>query len=197
MELLGSPPSPYTRKVRLVAALKNVAVRFVTTNTADPEGGLRQQNPLGKIPVLVLPDGTSLYDSRVIVEYLDSLGAEPKLFPQGEARWPALRCQALGDGICDAALLQIYEKRFRPQEIQSADWVAMQAVKVAQALAYLEKTDTLAATRFTIGEVAVAAALGYLDLRFAGAWRDDHPKLAGWLGQFAAQVPAFGETAAD
>ena len=123
MELLGSPPSPYTRKARIVAGIKGLSgsVRFVVCNTADEDGSLRRKNPLGKIPALVLDDGSALYDSRVIAEYLDTIGSGPMLFPGGAARWPALCRQSLGDGICDAALLQIYEGRFRPENFRSAD----------------------------------------------------------------------------
>lgn len=199
MKLRSSAPSPYTRKVRIVAKLKGLSktIEIEDTNTADPNVSLRRQNPLGKIPTLVLADGQALYDSRVIAEYLDSVGKGPVLFPAGAARWPALALQALADGICDAALLQVYEKRFRPQAQQNADWIDMQAAKVSRALAQLEATMDAPVGNITIGEIALAAALGYLDLRFDGTWRATHPRLVGWLDSFAAQVPAFAATAPD
>ncbi|MFV2092904.1 MAG: glutathione S-transferase N-terminal domain-containing protein, partial [Hyphomicrobiales bacterium] len=179
MKLRGSAPSPYTRKVRIVAELKGLSktIEIEDANTADPNDSLRQQNPLGKIPALVLADGQVLFDSRVIAEYLDSVGEGQTLFPAGAARWPALALQALADGICDAALLQVYEQRFRPQAQQNADWTDMQAAKVSRALAQLEATMDGPADNITIGEIALAAALGYLDFRFAGTWRTTHPRL--------------------
>jgi len=199
MILRGSPPSPYTRKVRIVAELKGLghAIEFVDADTSDPDDPLRRENPLGKIPTLVLPDGRCFYDSRVIAEYLDAIGSGPTLFPTGAARWPALRLQALADGICDAALLQVYEKRFRPDDQQNAGWTGMQAGKVTRALAQLAATLDMAAADISIGEVAAAATLGYLDFRFDGAWRADHPGLVNWLDSFAARVPAFANTAPD
>lgn len=193
--LRSSPASPFGRKVKMAALELGLMdrIEIVAADTTDPSEVLRQQNPLGKIPTLVLEDGTTLFDSRVIVDYLDHL-AGGKLIPAGEARFTQLRLQALADGICDAALLKVYEGRFRPEEGRNANWVAHQDGKVARGLAALEAVPPAFKDCPRIGEIALACALGYLDLRFEGKWRADHPKLVAWLGDFAARVPAFEET---
>ena len=193
--LRSSPASPFGRKVKLAALELGLMdrIEIVAADTNDPSEVLRQQNPLGKIPTLVLKDGTTLFDSRVIVEYLDHL-AGGKLIPAGEARFTQLRLQALADGICDAALLKVYEGRFRPEEGRNANWVAHQDGKVARGLQALEVLPPTFADRPRIGEIAFACALGYLDLRFEGTWRANRPKLVAWLDDFAARVPAFEAT---
>ena len=193
--LRSSPASPFGRKVKMAASVLGLLdrIEIVPADTNDPAEPLRQQNPLGKIPTLVLEDGTTLFDSRVIVEYLDHL-AGGSIFPAGNERFVQLRLQALADGLCDAALLQVYETRFRPEEGRNAAWVANQAGKVSRALATLEAAPPALPDKPRIGEIALACALGYLDLRFAGAWRADHPRLVAWLEAFAAKVPAFETT---
>nr|WP_047577571.1 glutathione S-transferase [Methylobacterium sp. ZNC0032] len=193
--LRSSPASPFGRKVKLAAIELGLMERIeiVPADTNDPAEALRQQNPLGKIPTLVLEDGTTLFDSRVIVDYLDHLSGG-KLIPAGEARFAQLRLQALADGICDAALLKVYEGRFRPEQGRNANWVAHQDGKVARGLEALEATPPAFTGRPRIGEIALACALGYLDLRFEGTWRETHPKLVAWLYDFAARVPAFETT---
>lgn len=193
--LRSSPASPFGRKVKLAAIELGLMERIeiVPADTNDPAEALRQQNPLGKIPTLVLEDGTTLFDSRVIVDYLDHLSGG-KLIPAGDARFAQLRLQALADGICDAALLKVYEGRFRPEEGRNANWVAHQDGKVSRGLQALEVLPPTFADRPQIGEIAVACALGYLDLRFEGTWRTAHPKLVAWLDDFAARVPAFEAT---
>ena len=142
---------------------------------------------------MILADGTMLYDSRVIVEYLDVLAGGHRLIPaEPTARWRALTAAALADGINDAALLLVYEKRFRPPELWSQAWLDRQAEKVARGLAAFAAAPPAGAR--DIAHIGLACALGYLDLRFAGAWRDDYPVLAAWLDAFAADVPAFGAT---
>lgn len=193
--LRSSPASPFGRKVKLAALELGLMdrIEIVAADTTDPSEPLRQQNPLGKIPTLILEDGTTLFDSRVILDYLDHLSGG-KLVPAGQERFLQLRLQALADGICDAALLQVYEGRFRPEEGRNANWLAHQEGKVARGLAALEAAPPVFANRPHIGEIALACALGYLDLRFAGAWRAGHPKLVAWLDDFAARVPAFETT---
>ena len=194
--LRSSPASPFGRKVKMAALELGLMdrIEIVVADTNDAADPLRQQNPLGKIPALVLEDGTTLFDSRVIVDYLDHLAGGGRLIPAGDARFVQLRLQALADGLCDAALLQVYETRFRPEEGRNAAWVANQASKVSRALASLEAAPPAYPDRPRIGEIALAAALGYLDLRFAGAWRADHPRLVAWLDAFAAKVEAFETT---
>jgi glutathione S-transferase len=193
--LRSSPASPFGRKVKMAASVLGLLdrIEIVPADTNDPAEPLRQQNPLGKIPTLVLEDGTTLFDSRVIAEYLDHL-AGGGIFPAGNERFVQLRLQALADGLCDAALLQVYETRFRPEEGRNAAWVANQAGKVSRALAALEAAPPAFGDKPRIGEIALACALGYLDLRFAGTWRTEHPRLVAWLDAFAAKVPAFETT---
>lgn len=193
--LRSSPASPFGRKVKIAIAELGLEdrIEIVPADTNDPADPLRRQNPLGKIPTLVLEDGGTLFDSRVIAEYLDHIAGGGRLFPHGEARFAQLRLQALADGICDAALLQVYETRYRTAETRNAAWVENQAGKVARALLSLEAAPP-AYERPGIGEIALACALGYLDLRFAGSWRAAHPGLVAWLDGFAARVPAFEAT---
>ena len=197
MVLRYSPASPYARKVRIAADLAGLTDRLDLreTNTGDPASGIREVNPLGKIPALTLENGETLYDSRVIVEYLDHLGGGT-LVPSGEARFPVLRHQALADGLLDAALLQVYEGRYRPPEHRVQSWVDMQAGKVSRALDHFTAAHATLADTIHIGHVAQACALGYLDLRFAGEWRQTYPALVAWLDDFAARVPAFEATRA-
>lgn len=193
--LRSSPTSPFGRKVKIAIAELGLEERIevVPADTNDPAEALRRQNPLGKVPTLVFEDGSTLFDSRVIAEYLDHLVGGGRLFPNGEGRFAQLRLQALADGICDAGLLQVYEVRLRAPEMRSQAWAENQAGKVARALATLEAAPPVY-DRPRIGEIALACALGYLDLRFDGAWRADHPALVAWLGGFAAKVPAFEAT---
>jgi glutathione S-transferase len=195
MILRSSPTSPFGRKVVLAAAILGLsdAIEVVAADTNNPDEALLRQNPLAKIPTLVLEDGRALYDSGVILEYLDSRVGGGKIIPNGEGRFIALTRQALADGIMDAALLQVYEQRYREPEIRSAKWVERQAGKVARGLAAAEADPPAAGSR-GVGEIALACALGYLDLRFAGAWRADHSALVVWLDSFAAAVPAFAAT---
>ncbi|MBS7804712.1 glutathione S-transferase [Rhizobiales bacterium TNE-4] len=196
MILRSSPPSPFGRKVKIAAAILGLSdkIEIVVTDTIDPADSIRQQNPLGKIPALILADGTALYDSRVIVEYLDLMAGGGKLIPNGAERIQTLTLQALADGIMDAGILQMYERRFRDEDRREAKWIAHQQGKIDRALAYLEQTGAPLHTTPLIGEIALACALGYLDLRFEGTWRAKHPKLVAWLDRFAAAVPSFEKT---
>ena len=196
MILRYSTASPYARKIRIAAELLGLSARIevVAASTADPNDSLRAQNPLGKIPTLILEDGSSLYDSRVIADYLDHLGGG-KLIPADPARrFAALRLQALGDGINDAALLIRYETATRRPELRDPEAIALQQGKIDRALAALEAAPP--AGPLDIGHIALACALGYLDLRFEGVWRATHPGLEAWLADFAANVPAFEATKA-
>ncbi|MDZ4368692.1 MAG: glutathione S-transferase [Afipia sp.] len=193
--LRSSPTSPFGRKIKIAIAELGLEdrIEIVPADTNDPAESLRRQNPLGKVPTLVFEDGTTLFDSRVIAEYLDHLAGGGRLFPSGEARFAQLRLLALADGICDAALLQVYELRLRTAEMRSAAWIENQTGKVTRALASLEAAPPVY-DKPRIGEIALACALGYLDLRFEGAWRASHPALVAWLDAFAAKVPAFEAT---
>ena len=193
--LRSSGASPFGRKVKIAASLLGLMDRIKTeeTDTISPSDSIRRQNPLGKIPTLILEDGTALYDSRVIVDYLDHLAGGGKLIPQEpDARFKALTGAALADGLMDAALLQVYEIRFRDEAQRSGKWTAHQAGKVERTLAALEAHPPRGP--LTIAEIGLACALGYLDLRFEGAWRAGHPRLVTWLADFARQCPAFEAT---
>ena len=195
MKLRSALPSPFGRKVKMAASILGLAdqIEVIIADTTNPEDPLRRDNPLGKIPCLVLADGTNVYDSRVIVEHLDHLAGGNKIFPaEYSARLKALTQQALADGICDAALVIIYENRWRAPEMHDAKWLAHQHGKIDRGLAALSAHPPAGA--IDIGHIATACALGYLDLRFAGKWRTAHPKLVAWLDDFASKVPGFAKT---
>lgn len=193
--LRSSDASPFGRKVKITAHILGLydRIEVVATDTGDPADTIRKQNPLGKIPALILEDGSAVYDSRVIVEYLNHLAGGGRIIPlAAERRFPALVLQALADGVLDAALLQVYEKRWRDEPLRSDRWLAHHADKVARGLAALAETDLSGETH--IGHIAVACALGYLDLRFEGSWRAHYPGLVAWLDDFAARTPSFAAT---
>ncbi len=194
--LRSSPASPFGRKVKLAAALLGLSDRITVerADTSDPNDTLRTQNPLGKIPTLILENGETLFDSRVIVQYLDALAGGARIVPQGWSRFEALRLEALADGILDANILRLYEVRWRPEEHRVAKWVEHQAGKVERAVAEAEKSFSEPAPRLHLGHIALACALGHLDLRFEGSWRETNPKLVRWLSDFAGRVPAFEAT---
>ncbi|MHA7777066.1 glutathione S-transferase family protein [Roseibium sp. M-1] len=199
MKLRSSPPSPFGRKVKLAMAILGLKdrIEIEEANTADPADSLRSQNPLGKIPALILENGDVLYDSSVIVEYLDFLAGGGKLYPAGEARFADLRDQTLADGIMEAAILRVYEKRFKEPNYRDPAWDAYQGDKMARGLRHFEANTPAApasAADVTAGTLTLACALGYLDIRFGGEWRTGHPKLVAWLDAFEAAVPAFTDT---
>jgi len=200
MLLRSSPASPFGRKVRMAAIILGLdrRIEIAKADTTDPADTVRKENPLGKIPALVLDDGEVLYDSRVIVEYLDHLAGGGRIVPNdAKARFAALRLQALADGILDASILQVYEGRWRDAAKHEPKWVEHQAGKVTRALAALEAAPPGRDATPNIGQIAVACVLGYRDFRFAGTWRKDHPRLVKFLDEFAAAVPAFAATAPD
>ncbi len=198
MILRSSPASPFVRKVRIAAAVLGLADRIdvQTVDLNDPSDSIRAENPLGKIPALVLDDGTVYYDSRVILEYLDAHAGGGRIIPRdGPARFAALRLQALCDGVLDASVLIVYEERYRPADKRVQSWVERQAGKVARALTALEAAPPTLTAVPDVGQIALACVLGYRDLRFGGTWRKEYPKLVAWLDRFAAQVPAYAATA--
>ena len=197
MKLLSSPMSPYGRKVKIALAMKGLKkeVEVVTVDTNIPNNPEIKPNPLAKIPALVLNDGMSIYDSHVICEYLDGLAPSPVLFPKGGTeRFRTLTLGALGDGILDAALLLVYEKRFRPEEKWHAPWQERQQGKIDGALDHLEQAPPAWSASPDYGHLTLACALGYLDFRHEGKWRAGRPKLVAWLDKFATAVQAFEET---
>jgi glutathione S-transferase len=189
--------SPFGRKARIAVSVLGLddKVRIEPVSTQDPADGISKQNPLGKVPVLVLDDGTALYDSPVILEYLDVLAGGGQIVPKDvTARFDALRLQALADGILDASILIVYEGRYRPPEKSEPKWLDHQAVKVSRGLAVLEAQPPALDAPPNVGQITLACALAYRDFRFPGSWRADHPRLVKWLESFAAQVPAFAGT---
>jgi len=197
MILRSVPPSPFGRKVTIAASVLGLSdqISIEKADTNDGADSIRRQNPLGKIPVLVLDDGSTLYDSRVILEYLDHRAGGGKIIPcEPNARFVALRLQALADGMTDAQILLVYEGRWRPPEHHVQKWVDYQADKIARGLAALEADPPPLDAIPNVGQIALACFLGHRDLRFAGTWRDGHPKLVAWLDRFAARAPAFAAT---
>jgi glutathione S-transferase len=189
--------SPFGRKARIAVAVLGLdgTVKIESASTQDDSDPIRRQNPLGKVPVLVLDDGSTLFDSPVILEYLDMLAGGGKIIPrEGKARFHALRMQALADGILDASVLIVYEGRYRPAEMKVQKWLDLQAGKVERGLAALEAEPPGLDAPPDVGQITVACALGYRDFRFGKGWRKDHPKLAAWLSNFAARVPSFEAT---
>jgi glutathione S-transferase len=193
MTLHWSPRSPYVRKVMIAVHEMGLQdrVRIVRTvvGGTTPHRELMHTNPLGKIPTLELPDGTAIYDSPVIIEYLDTLHNGPKLYP---LPWPqrltALRRHALGQGMLDTALSLLAEG-FRPSDRQSLPHQDLWRAKLDACVAALEdEAEALAASGFNIGHLAIGVALGYLDFRFGELrWRDGHPRLAAWHRTFNAR----------
>jgi glutathione S-transferase len=196
MKLRYSATSPFVRKV-LVCAIElglDKKIERQPTNPNDPASDLGKQNPLVKVPSLQLDDGSSLYDSPVICEYLDSLAGN-KFHPAGgQVRWTALRRQALADGIMDAGVL-VRGEVLRPAGEQSPGFIAKQKAKMTQSLDSLEAEADKFGDGLDIGLIAVASALGYVDFRFAADnWRTKRPKLARWYDRFA-QRPSMQATA--
>lgn len=198
MKLYHNPASPFVRKVRVVAAECGAADRLqleevALTPVSTPEA-LQTDNPLGKIPSLVLDNGQCLYDSRVICEYLDTEFNGGLIPASGEARWEALKLQATADGFCDAAVLVRYEGFVRPQAKQWSDWIEAQLNKCRRALELLEKQSISFGDRCDIGTLSVAIALAYFDFRNDDEqWRKRAPTLAAWYKEFS-QRPSLQQT---
>ena len=190
MKLRYSPTSPFVRKVVVLAKELGIEnkIELQRTNTTDPD--LATQNPLGKVPSLLLDDGSSLYDSPVICAYIDTAN---KFHPSGPARWTAARRQALADGIMDAGVLGRGEI-LRPAGEKSEKFIALQKAKLNNSMDALEKEADNFGEGIDIGLIAVAAALGYMDFRYASEnWRSTRPKLARWYDRFA-QRPSMQTT---
>ena len=198
MKLYFNPASPYVRKVRVTAHELGLAGQIelisVSLTPVSPHDALRSCNPIGKIPALILDDGSALYDSSVVCEYLDSLAGGNRIFPAADAaRWTALRRQALADGIMDAAVLTRYEQAVRPAQLRWQEWADGQLLKIRTALDALEQERL--ENGFDIGTISIACALGYLDLRFAAeGWRNSRPRLAAFAAAIATR-PSLSATA--
>ncbi len=193
MKLHWSSRSPYVRKVMICAFEAGIADNIERIHSvvslSQPNATVMQDNPLGKIPTLMLDDGRVLYDSCMICEYIDSVHNGGKLFPAaGDARWNALRLQALGTGMLDT-LLPWRSEIMKPAARQTPEWLTTFALKTRNALAVIEsEASALANTPFHIGHVAIGTALAYIDFRFADrGWRNGHPRTADWMAQFSAR----------
>ncbi len=196
--LRSAAASPFARKVRIGAHVVGVIDDIeLQGGPSGDDDVIYQQNPLGKIPVLVTEDGRAIYDSPVILEYLDAITTPGSLVP-GETgkRFDALRLQALADGILDAAILIIYEGRYRPDQEPYEPWLDFQRGKIERTLDVLAD-DPPPAEPITVGTIALASTLGYLDFRKQVDWRARNPALIPWLDAFAAACPGFEETRPD
>jgi glutathione S-transferase len=184
MKLIGSFASPYVRKVRIVMAEKKLDYEFILEDVWSPDTTIMQSNPLGKVPCLVMEDGGAMFDSRVIVEYLDTLTPVGKLIPPNGRERAEVKCwEALADGVLDAGVLVRLENTQRPPEQRSAAWIERQMAKVHEGLkamaSGLKDTAYCAGNHYSLADVSVGCALGWLSFRFPEiTWRDDYPNLA-------------------
>jgi glutathione S-transferase len=198
MKLIGTQTSPYTRKVRVVLAEKRIECEFEEDAPSDPATRVPQFNPLGKVPVLIMDDGSALYDSRVIVEYLDSASPVSRLLPDiNRERVQVKRWEALADGVCDAAVAIVAEKR-RSADKQDPAWIERQSKKMERGV--LTIAEELSERHWCFGEgysladIAVGIALGYLDLRFPELdWRTTYPNVAAHAEKLFKR-PSFRDT---
>ena len=183
MKLIGTHTSPYVRKVRIVLAEKKMEYEFVIDSPRQPGSKVHDINPLGRIPALVLDDDTPLFDSRVIVEHIDNITPNNKLLPApNRERTEVKRWEALADGLCDAAVSAVIEG-LRPKKEQSTGWIVRQHEAILRTLRFMEthlgEKSFCMGTHFSLADIAVGTALGYLCLRFPDiAWQESHPNLA-------------------
>lgn len=198
MQLIGSATSPYVRKARVYLAETGTKCEFVPVDAWQPDARLTGQAPLGKVPVLVRDDGSALYDSLLVIEYLDSLLSDPKrLLPtQGEARWDVLRWHALAHGLIDATVVRLLDLR-RPEALRSAEVRAREEARIARVLDSIERDigdrQWLCLGHLTIADLVLAVALQYMDFRYAHDWRASRPALAAWARPMHAR-PSFTNT---
>ncbi len=194
MKITFSNASPYVRKALACAIARGIDAQLERWTIAATDPAISEFNPLNKVPTLVTDDVGALFDSPVICEYLDTIGAAAPLFPaSGAARWSALRLQALGDGIMDASQPRRREIGL-PQDEGRIAYIELQKGKVARALAALEKEVSSFGKLANIGEITVGCALGYLDFRFSNEpWRPGHPKLTAWYEE-VVKLPALAQT---
>ena len=200
MKLIGSTTSPYVRKVRIVMAEKKLDYQFTLEDVWSPDTTIGEANPLGKVPCLVMEDGGAVFDSRVIVEYLDTLTPVGKLIPASGRERAEVKCwEALADGLADAALLMRLEETQRAAGERSDKWVARQRGKVDGAIhamsTGLADSPWCNGNHYSLADIAVGCALDWLAFRFPDiTWRDEYPNLAR-LTDKLAERPSFRETA--
>ncbi len=190
MRLYHTPTSPFVRKVMLVAhevgLISKIETIFLRPTPLKADATLSKDNPLSKIPALILDDGTALFDSAVICEYLDSLHTGRKLIPaSGAQRWQVLKVQALADGIVEAGILTFYEESMRPKELQWEAWLQGQSEKARQALDALDQTAASFGPEIDLGQISAAATIGWLEFRNRfGDIRAGRSKLFAWYDEF-------------
>ena len=200
MKLIGSLASPYVRKVRIAMAEKKLDYSFALEDVWAADTKIMESNPLGKVPCLVMEDGGAMFDSRVIVEYLDTLSPVGKLIPPNRRERAEVKCwEALADGVTDAGVLIRLERTQRPQHLQSPDWIARQSAKIKAGLNALASglgdKPYCAGNHYTLADVATGCAIGWLAFRFPEIdWRGDHPNLAK-LYEKLSERPSFKDTA--
>lgn len=192
MKLYSSAPSPFGRKVKITAHLTGLfdQIEVVNIDGNDPQSAALNPNPLNKIPALELDSGQLIVDSKVICEYLIKQSGRLELLPE-HLRVDLLSRAALADGITEAALLMVYERRFREQSQINTDWLTRQNQKVLGGLQWFTDNLTEIVATPTIDQVGLAVTLGYLDFRFSGEWRTRFTDLALWLTQFQQMVPGY------
>ena len=197
-KLVASETSPYARKVRIVVDVLGLwdSIPLQPANTRDPDGPIREINPLGKIPALLLDDGSRLFDSRVIVDYLETVHGDGRIISRDpHQRFRQLTSAALAEGITDALLLITYEGRFREPDQASQQWLDHQYAKITRGLDYITThLDEYAPP--AIASITLACALGYADWRKQIDWRALYPGLVTWLDEFAQAVPSWQRTMA-
>ena len=199
MKLLGTDGSPYVRKVRISLEEKGVAYDYVRERPSVPGSSVPNYNPLAKIPTLVLDNGKAIYDSPVIVEYVDGIGKGAKLIPtEFEARIEVKRWEALGDGIADATVLVSHDFRNPENERQKPDWYEKHGSKITRGLATMDRDlgdrEFCFGNSFTLADIACAYSLAYLDLAWKPVdWRKAHPRLAKFYERMM-QRPSFQKT---
>jgi glutathione S-transferase len=200
MKLIGSDTSPYVRKVRVVMAEKKIEYRYEREDVWSPNTAIQLSNPLGKVPVLITEDGAAVFDSRVIVEYLDTVTPIQRLIPPSGRARVEVRCwEALADGLLDAAIAARTERTQRPENLRSEAFLARQMSKVNAAVDAMAKglgdKPWCAEQKYSLADVAVGCALGYLDFRYPdNNWRTRHPALAAYADKVLARQ-AFIDTA--
>ncbi|UOD49214.1 glutathione S-transferase [Orrella daihaiensis] len=198
MKLIGSLTSPYVRKVRVVMAEKKLECQFELEDVWSPDTHIQTVNPLGKVPCLVMEDGGALFDSRVIVEYLDTLSPYNRLIPQAGRERAAVRCwEALADGVLDAAVT-VFKERQRPTEQISQSWIDRQLGKINAALKAMSnglgEQTFCRGTAVSLADIAVGCALAYLSFRFSEIqWRESYPNLAALHDKMIVR-PSFVDT---
>ena len=206
MKLYGHGTSPYVRKVRIALREKNIRFEWIQEAPSDPGNRIASLNPLGKVPVMETDDGQILFDSALLVEYIDTLSTERLIPSEGPERLQVLLWHTLGSGLVDVVVARLMEMR-RPQQQQSRAMIARLEEKVARSLAWADKAEKgpayLVGKRFGLADLGLGVALEYIDFRYPHDWRSKHPHLAQWLagistrGSFAETLPPGMEKALD